>query len=280
MLGGKEAVDVALLVGHTVTVVAVEDGGQGDLLVQGPGAVIHVLVEVGLACVVEDLLIEHRGVGEAVDGQEHGACDDVLELLIVGGIVETLGPPGLVEVQVLGVAQVGEGAVYGLAQGDVAGGAQYVVLVCACLNGGVNPIDDGIAVHIVLKHVGDLDVQPLLNSLVALVDGVIDGLAVDVLDPDLTVGPAVAVAADEGDLLAFEVQVVGQIVAELGLALLDGSGGLGCGLGVLGAVISLGAGGQGACQQESCQDGGEDAFGVHGMPPNFICFLSDHDHAG
>ena len=59
----------------------------------------------------------------------------------------------------------------------------------------------------------DLDVQAALDGLVALIDNVVDGLAVEAVHRDFSVGQALAVTADEDDLISAEVQVVGQVVS-------------------------------------------------------------------
>ena len=108
---GDQTVDIPLGVLQGVTVVPLEQGDQADLLIQGPRAVLHVVVEVGLIGLGEEVLIENGDKGEAVQGKHHIARDGVLGAVVLHHLVEALGPPRLFKVQVLGLAEIGEGAI-------------------------------------------------------------------------------------------------------------------------------------------------------------------------
>ena len=115
-----------------------------------------------------------------------------------------------------------------------------------------------------LLHAVDLDVETLLHSLVALEDGIVDGLGDQPLDGDLTRGPALAVAAEDDDLVLLIVQIVGQAVGQLGLALgLGGGGGGAVGCGGVGLLHGASAGGKTADQHECGQESRENTGQFH-----------------
>ena len=231
-----EAVHVTLIVLDTVAVIPMEQGDQGDLLVQGPGAILYVVVQEGLSRVRKELMVEHRDEGHAVEGDEGVARDGVLMVGVFHDLIVAIGPPDLIEIQVLGGAEVDKGAAQGLGEHGVAGGGQHVVLVGTCLDCGGHLVDHEVLGGVVLLNADDLDSKPLLYGLVSLIDCVVDGLADEFGDCDLAGGPAVQVAADEGDLVTAEVQTVGEFVAEHRFFLGDGGSLLG-GLGIQGGRV-------------------------------------------
>mgnify|MGYP002508629313 CR=1 FL=1 len=122
-----------------------------------------------------------------------------------------------------------------------------------------------------LLHAVDLDVETLLHGLVALEDGIVDGLGDQLLDGDLTRGPALAVAADDGDLGAVVVQIVGQPIGQLGLRL-GLSGGGGDGIGIRGILGVLSAGGKAADQHEQGKESRENTGQFHGVLQRCVFF--------
>ena len=186
--------------------------------------------------------------------------------MVLHHVVEALGPPRLIKIQILGLSQVGEGTVEGLVDGHIAGGGHDVVLVGAGLDGGGDLVDHHAGVVVVLLDADDLDAQALLGGLVALKDGVVDGLGDDLLHGDLTRGPALAVAADDGDVGVTVVEAVGEPVGQLGLDLGHGRGG-GGGVGLRGVLHVLSAGGKAADQHEKSQEARQDTGQFHSIPP-------------
>ena len=260
-----EAVQVARGVLLAVAVVLIEDGGQLGLLIQGPGAVLDVIIQVRLSRIGENGLIEDRNESEAVHGEHHRTQDGVLGAPILHGLVEALSPPSPIQVQVLAIlgAEVVEGSTQGLGEGGTAGGGHDVVVLGAAFDGGSHLSDHGVDAVGVVRVVDDLDAQPLLHRLVALEDGVVDRLAGQALYGDFQVGPALFVAADDGDLVALVVEILGQVVRDEG-----GGFGLGGGVGIGGGftvAVAAGAGGQGACEHDGGQERGQYAFGFHGI---------------
>ena len=272
---GVGAADKSVGVGHiphAVAVVPIEQRDELGLLIQGPAAVLDVIVQVGLGGVGEALLVEHRDEAEAVHGQDHGAQNGVLGALVLHGLVETLGPPDLVEVQVIAVvtAEVDEGAVQSLGQGGVAGGGHDVVILRAALDGEGDSVDYGMLTGVVVLNADDLDAEAFLHGLVPFKDHVVDRLALHALHGDLAGGPALLVAADDGDLVAVVIQVVGQVVVQTGILLGEGLGGC---AGLVGGVDVIGAGCQGGEQHDGGQECRQNAGLSHKEPPfHFLPF--------
>ena len=250
-----EAVDVSRLVLLGVAVVLMEQRNQGGLLVQSPGAVLHVLVKVSLVGILEQILIEDGHVCTAVEGQHHSARDTEGDVVVGHHVGKALVPPGLLKVQVLGVAEVVEVVARELGGGAPAQLHHHVVVGVAAAYGGDDLVDGGF-----LMDDLDLHAQPLLNGLVALVDGILHGVARQLVVVH-------GVDADEGDLLALVVQIGGQLVGGDGVLTLLGRGGLGRDCGIVG-IGGFAAGGQSGQQHEGGQKDGEGTLhSVHGGSP-------------
>ena len=237
-----------------------EQRHQRGLLVQSPGAVLHVLVKVSLVGILEQILVENGHVGTAVQGQHHSARDTEGDVVVGHHVGKALVPPGLLKVQVLGVAEVVEVVARELGGGAPAQLHHDVVVGVAAAYGSDDLVDGGFLVDDL-----DLHAQPLLHGLVALVDGILHGIARQLVVVH-------GVDADEGDLLAAVFQIVGKLVGGDGVLTLLGGGGLGGGCGI-GGIGSFAAGGQSGQKHEGCQQDREGTFElVHFGSPLPYCY--------
>ncbi len=216
---GDETVDIPLLILHTVAVVTVEHRHQLDLAIQRPGTVLDILIEVRNRGISKEILVEDRNEGEAIHGEQHGARSGILRTLIFDHFIIALRPPGLFQIQIVGLPQIAEGAVEGLVEGGVAGGGHDVVLMRSTRHSGGHLIDHDIRIIVVLLDSRDLDMEAILDILVPFEHRVIDQVSVDLLHRDLSRGPTLTVTADDHDLVVLIVQIIRQIVGKNGFAL-------------------------------------------------------------
>ena len=253
VIAGDQAVDVSLLVLLAVAVILMEDRNEGDLLIQGPRAVLHGLVQVRLTYVGEQILIEQGHEGKAILGQKSRAESAELSPVKLNDLVEALGPPRLAEINIVRLPHIGKRAADALVGSHVAGGGQDVILACIGADGG-----SGLLYHVVgtvagLLDADDLDSEALLHGLVALKNGVVDGLGGQSLHGNLTRRPSLTVAADNGDLVVIVIQVIGQIVGQLRGRLGSRSMGILSGGRIARIVVALAAGNEGACHHKNGQ---------------------------
>ena len=72
-------------------------------------------------------LVKHGCVGTTEQGEGEVARDAELSIVVVDGLVETLVPPNLVEIQVLGVTKIAEIGVHKLGRDSPTAVYQHVV---------------------------------------------------------------------------------------------------------------------------------------------------------
>ena len=250
--GLHEAVDVGiaqsreaegvLIVDGAVTVVGVQIGGQGQILVQGPGAVAHLVVGDLTARVLQKVLV-------AVDGMHRIVADipraDVGVIPDHEGLDDVLVPVGLIQIHV--IAQIVEihNAILGHEGGHVAVGGEDTELVGVVPrhDGGLNlGKNDALSRHVLDVLVLDVDAQVLLHRGVHLVQSVIQN--VDVGGGGvLAVDPGARVAdADHPEGLTVVVLLL-HVGEKLGDGLGRGAGA--CVGGDVGGLGSFTAGGKG-----------------------------------
>ena len=257
-----KAVDVSGRILDAVTVVLVEQGDQGGLGVQGPGAVVHVIVQEFLVGIGEKLLVEDCGVGAAIGREDHGTRDGKLCIVVGGSLVEALGPPGHIEVQICGLPQIGEVALDGFGHGLPAKLDHDVIIGTAAVDRGDDLIDGLLGGF---TDAVDLDTQTLLHFLITLVDGIVDGVALEFLHENLVHEVVAVVTAEDGHLVVPVLQGIGERVLQLGLAVLDGSGGLDGGFGIH-RVVGLRAGSSRPGKHKCSQNGSQQTCSFHEIP--------------
>ena len=261
---GGEAVSI-LVVAAAVTVVGVEPRGQGEELVQGPGAVANRFVGDNTPRLGQLILVAVKDVDGVL--AEIAQTDELMA--VDGQALHDLGVPvGLVGIKVGKLPEI-QSVVLGDEIVVAVVGMQdteLVVVVTRHDRGGylvedLTARDDGI--HVLVLNG---DAQILLHHGVHLVDGIVENV-----NAALLVAQGLGIVPGAGGVEAHHTEDLVLIVGlfhvgeEIGLGLGGSLGGLPVGGG---GILGVCAAGGEREQHESRQSGGDQSFQVgHGWPP-------------
>ena len=216
-IAGNEAVEVALGgLGVTVLVhVVVLD--DGVLVIQGPLALLHGLVQIGDLVLLKQGLVVQGQVHEAEHGDGDGTGDKELHVLVGEGhhVVVALGPVVLGGINVLQRGEVDVLTLHGGLDRHIGTVGHQIVVTETALDIEIHhAVDVGFRVHL-QDHT-----QHLLNGYVALVDSIGHHSVTQLLRTEL-VPPIVDVGVEETNGGLLVIQVGGQIAGVVGIGGLD-----------------------------------------------------------